>query len=420
MAQEDVDSFNKLFNLQKQLSLARTEINNLRREIKSLKFSQSKEISHVKTMLESWKCSSCQPSEELPQNCEAAAVSENGGTSDNQERNIELQPIGIISTGFVQKRAIPRQPNVNSNSLGKVSLFNYIFTNPEHSLEGLDGFSHMWILFYFHQNQSNHIRAKVAPPRLNGSRVGVFGTRSPHRPCPIGLSLVQINKVEGSSVYFSGVDMLDGTPVLDLKPYIPHYDNPVELNVDWDGQCGVPTETERLELDGQESDPESAGPSTVTLRAPTTIVGGVDSEREAPDGEEGVNPAASLLLGTSSSPLPAHRHIRVPDWISQSSVSQLQVMFTPQAENILSSLQGETNIQRIITDVLREDPRSVYLRDRYANQFYTFLINNYHVSCKFDDNNHIVKVFRIVSAGTLCECGHPEWQCSTHGGSIES
>ncbi|KAG8300775.1 hypothetical protein J6590_068911 [Homalodisca vitripennis] len=147
-------------------------------------------------MLESWKCSSCQPSEELPQNCEAAAVSENGGTSDNQERNIELQPIGIISTGFVQKRAIPRQPNVNSNSLGKVSLFNYIFTNPEHSLEGLDGFSHMWILFYFHQNQSNHIRAKVAPPRLNGSRVGVFGTRSPHRPCPIGLSLVQINKVE--------------------------------------------------------------------------------------------------------------------------------------------------------------------------------------------------------------------------------
>uniref|UniRef100_A0A1B6KD78 TsaA-like domain-containing protein n=1 Tax=Graphocephala atropunctata TaxID=36148 RepID=A0A1B6KD78_9HEMI len=420
MAQEDVDSINKLMSLQRQLSLARTEINNLRKEIKSLKYSQSKEISHLKTMLESWKCSTCQPSEEVPQNLEAGAVSENGELLPNLEENIELQPIGVISTGFVRKRAVPRQPNVNSNSHGRVSLFNYVFTNPEHALEGLDGFSHMWILFYFHKNQSNHIRAKVAPPRLNGSRVGVFGTRSPHRPCPIGLSLVQIDKIEGSSVYFSGVDMLDGTPVLDLKPYIPHYDNPVELSVDWDGECEGPTGSERLELDGQESDPESAGPSASAPRTPVTVVEGVDSEREAPDGEEGISPAAPLLLGSSSSPLPAHRHVRVPDWISQSSVSQLQVMFTPQAESLLLSLRGEDNIQRIITDVLREDPRSVYLRDRYANQFYTFLINNYHVSCKFDDNNHSVKVFRIVSAGTLCECGQPEWQCSVHGGNVET
>lgn len=84
----------------------------------------------------------------------------------------------------------------------------------------------MWILYHFHKNDSTHIRAKVAPPRLNGLRTGVFATRSPHRPCPIGLSLVKIEQIENHTIYFSGVDMVDSTPVLDIKPYIPQYDSP--------------------------------------------------------------------------------------------------------------------------------------------------------------------------------------------------
>lgn len=83
----------------------------------------------------------------------------------------------------------------------------------------------MWIIFHFHKNDL-FTKAKVSPPRLKGQRVGVFSTRSPHRPCPIGLSLVEIQKVEGSCIYFLGTDMVDGTPVLDIKPYIPVYDSP--------------------------------------------------------------------------------------------------------------------------------------------------------------------------------------------------
>ena len=72
--------------------------------------------------------------------------------------------------------------------------------------------------------ESKRVPAKVAPPRLNGGKLGVFATRSPHRPCPIGLSLVQLETVGVDFVTFFGVDMLDKTPVLDIKPYIPFYD----------------------------------------------------------------------------------------------------------------------------------------------------------------------------------------------------
>lgn len=112
--------------------------------------------------------------------------------------------------------------------------------------------------------------------------------------------------------------------------------------------------------------------------------------------------------------------VRIPEWLSQAPVSPLQVVFAPQVQSLLASLESEQNLSRIIKDILCEDPRSVYLRDRYANQFYTFQIHNYHVSCKFDDNSHSVRVFRVVSAGSVCECGQPEWQCSIHGSSTDS
>lgn len=84
----------------------------------------------------------------------------------------------------------------------KLVLDNNGFTNPEHSLQGLQDYSHMWILFHFHKNDSSHLKAKIAPPRLNGIRTGVFATRSPHRPAPIGLSLVKIDRIMDSTIYF--------------------------------------------------------------------------------------------------------------------------------------------------------------------------------------------------------------------------
>lgn len=108
---------------------------------------------------------------------------------------------------FPEKRAVPRQANVASRLISRIELNLSVFNNPEHSIEGLEKFSHIWIIYHFHRNQAHH-KAKVAPPRLSGERVGVFSTRSPHRPCPIGLSLVQLDKIENSTIYFYGTDMV--------------------------------------------------------------------------------------------------------------------------------------------------------------------------------------------------------------------
>ncbi|XP_031233179.1 tRNA (adenine(37)-N6)-methyltransferase isoform X3 [Mastomys coucha] len=95
---------------------------------------------------------------------------------------------------------------------------------------GLEQFSHVWILFVFHKNGHLNFKAKVKPPRLNGAKTGVFSTRSPHRPNAIGLTLAKLEKVEGGAVYLSGIDMIHGTPVLDIKPYIADYDSPQNFN----------------------------------------------------------------------------------------------------------------------------------------------------------------------------------------------
>lgn len=82
------------------------------------------------------------------------------------------------------------------------------------------------VLFVFHKNEGQCTKAKVAPPRLDGARVGVFSTRSPHRPNAIGLTLARIESVCGDTLHLCGLDLLDQTPIIDLKPYIPSYDCP--------------------------------------------------------------------------------------------------------------------------------------------------------------------------------------------------
>lgn len=155
--------------------------------------------------------------------------------NDKDHATITFKPIGLIRTDFPEKRAVPRQPSVCSRLSGMIELNKDVFNNPEHSLERLSDFSHLWIIYHFHKNDA-HAKAKVAPPRLGGERVGIFSTRSPHRPCPIGLSLVEIDRIEGCNIYFHGTDMVDGTPVLDLKPYIPRYDSPIQNRLNGNSQ----------------------------------------------------------------------------------------------------------------------------------------------------------------------------------------
>ncbi|XP_052133174.1 tRNA (adenine(37)-N6)-methyltransferase [Frankliniella occidentalis] len=440
----------ELRSLRSLLTVARNEINNLRQQIRSLNHVHEKEVDEVKRILQSWRCPGCK--QKNIQDHEYGNTS--GSSNSNQSQNLvgpetlELSPIGIINSWFPEKRGTPRQPGVSGSARGKLTIFNTVFTNPEHALEGLEEYSHMWIVFHFHKNDSTHVRAKVAPPRLNGGRMGVFATRSPHRPCPVGLSLVQIDKVEGNMIFFSGVDMVDGTPVLDIKPYIPQYDDPLD--------CQHPLLSDNMETrlitDGRESDDEDLSPGILSLdltprrdslapvaRSPVRDALMMVSHspvrdsslmglREAPDGEEGTSPilgrplvSPALSPGPSSGNMRPQALVRVPAWIADPPVSRLEVKFNEGAVAQLTTIQSERGesveeARIAIQSVLQEDPRSVYLRQRWNNQFYTFLIAGLHVSCRFADNGSVVTVFRITAANKNCECGLPEWQCTIHNG----
>lgn len=141
---------------------------------------------------------------------------------------ITVQPIGWIHSPYRQKFAIPRQPNLVREAVGDIH-FLPTFADPN-SLRGIEGFSHLWVVFQFHETADKDWTPTVTPPRLGGTeRVGVFASRSPYRPNGLGLSVVERVKVlhNGPELILRvrGIDLLDGTPILDIKPYIPYADS---------------------------------------------------------------------------------------------------------------------------------------------------------------------------------------------------
>ncbi len=139
-----------------------------------------------------------------------------------------MEKIAFISSDLKDKFGIPRQSGILTESLARV-----IFTpeyRREEAVRGLDGFSHIWLIWEFSETKREKWRPTVRPPRLGGNRrVGVFATRSPYRPNPIGLSSVRLLRIErgvkdGPVLVVSGADLLDGTPIYDIKPYLPEFD----------------------------------------------------------------------------------------------------------------------------------------------------------------------------------------------------
>lgn len=140
-----------------------------------------------------------------------------------------MKPIAHIHTDFPAKFGIPRQSGLVS-SLSGVIVFTPEFRNPE-ALRGLEAYSHLWLIWQFSQAVRSGFSPTVRPPRLGGNRrMGVFATRSPFRPNPIGLSSVALEKIElqspnGPLLYVSGADLMDNTPIYDIKPYLPFTDS---------------------------------------------------------------------------------------------------------------------------------------------------------------------------------------------------
>lgn len=353
-------SNDKLEKLTAQLKTARDEISNLRFEllenneelqkfpqfddkffrsqINSLNHVHRKEVEAIKSTLADFKCGKC------CQCAESRKVEENAKKEVDQ--SFVVKPIGYIKSVFADKRAVPRQANIAETILSRIELRKDLYTNPEQCLDTLDEFSHFWIIFHFHKNDP-HSKPKVCPPRLDGKKVGVLATRSPHRPNPIGISLVKLDRIEGSTIYFYGSDMVDSTPVIDIKPYIPSYDSPQNIN------------------DSQ---------TVAAFRS-----------REEPEGEEEHVEDAAVAASPS-----ATAHVKVPTWVSDSNL--LKVIFS---ENALQQIQELRVNKKSIQEILENDPRSVYVREKYLSQIYNFQVDGNQVICKFDDKQATVTVLQV-------------------------
>lgn len=135
-----------------------------------------------------------------------------------------VSPVGIVRSCFKEKFAIPRQPQLAPAARGVLELLPPF--DQGDAVAGLEQVSHVWLLFLFHQALEDKPRLKVRPPRLGGNKsMGVFATRATHRPNGIGQSVVRLERVEPGRLLLSGIDLLDGTPVLDIKPYVPYADS---------------------------------------------------------------------------------------------------------------------------------------------------------------------------------------------------
>jgi tRNA-Thr(GGU) m(6)t(6)A37 methyltransferase TsaA len=140
--------------------------------------------------------------------------------------NVELKPIGVIHSPFHELEGMPIQPAGARGVQGTVEVFQEYRAG----LKDLDGFSHIVLLYLFHQSQGFNLHVV---PYLDTEIRGVFATRAPRRPNAIGLSVVQLNMVQDRILHIENVDILDGTPLLDIKPYVPEFDAQFNVRTGW-------------------------------------------------------------------------------------------------------------------------------------------------------------------------------------------
>ncbi|MBI3504179.1 MAG: tRNA (N6-threonylcarbamoyladenosine(37)-N6)-methyltransferase TrmO [Proteobacteria bacterium] len=151
----------------------------------------------------------------------------------------QVRVIGVLRSCFKEKFGTPRQAHLAPGATASLTIGKE--HKPEQSLLGLDRFSHVWLLSYFHLNTNKRLVPKVHPPRLGNRTVGVFASRSPHHPSPIGLSLARLVGIEGATLHLAGIDLVDGTPVLDIKPYVPESDAVPEAAPGWTADAAFST-----------------------------------------------------------------------------------------------------------------------------------------------------------------------------------
>jgi tRNA-Thr(GGU) m(6)t(6)A37 methyltransferase TsaA len=139
---------------------------------------------------------------------------------------IKMKPIGVIHSPFKDLEGMPIQPAGAAGIKGFVEVFDQF----SRGLKDLDGFSHIILLYLFHRSRTPKLHTV---PFMDSEPRGVFATRAPNRPNPIGLSVVQLDRIENNRLHIQNVDILDRTPLLDIKPYVPEFDAHGEIKTGW-------------------------------------------------------------------------------------------------------------------------------------------------------------------------------------------
>ena len=142
------------------------------------------------------------------------------------QKEIILKPIGIINTPYKEPKGIPIQGTFDIGVKGRIELFSQY----QDGLKDIEGFSHIVLIYYFDRSKDER---PISRPFLEDETHGIFAIRSPHRPNHIGFSIVRLEKVKDNTIIFSEVDILDGTPLLDIKPYVSHFDSRRDVKNGW-------------------------------------------------------------------------------------------------------------------------------------------------------------------------------------------
>jgi len=145
------------------------------------------------------------------------------------KKSIKIGPIGIIHTTYKEPKGIPIQGKFEKGVIGTIRLF----PKYQAGLKDIEGFSHVILIYHFNRSKEERL---VSKPFLEDIEHGIFAIRSPHRPNHIGFSIVKLKSVQGNVITFSEVDILDGTPLLDIKPYVKHFDSRDKVKNGWIGK----------------------------------------------------------------------------------------------------------------------------------------------------------------------------------------
>mmetsp|Transcript_27482 Transcript_27482/g.69956 ORF Transcript_27482/g.69956 Transcript_27482/m.69956 type:complete len:336 (-) Transcript_27482:997-2004(-) len=275
-----------------------------------------------------------------------AAATAVASSRDVAQPAMGLTPVGHIESCFTHRNGTPRQPGLAPNARARLRVT--WGSVPSHTLDGLDKFSHIWLLFHFDQNRGDEVvKSKVRPPRLDGAPTGVFACRSPHRPNPIGLSLVTLDRVDGDTLYLSGADLIDGTPVLDIKPYVQYADKP---------------------------------PASCEVHAPDWVLAGATPRlrvQMTPEARANIQEICAIGKASGGTAVAALRFFGDAPEAAEAAIVQ----------------------------VLQADPRSVYRKQKCAGQLYQVCVDGLDATCAFGDDGESVTVqsVRLVesAANTL-------------------